>query len=165
VAYSARLAFDILGNGVGMKQGAYGYDDETHLSVAVATFNDTSVPNDGDVYAADAQFAIGPFAADAQVIAFPDDGLPNNVSIFPFREDSNPFAITASWMFIPDKYEFAVRYQDTDNDDQDTAWTLGLNRYIAGHDVKWLLNVVDINSDSAAKDDEVRIGIGLNVRV
>jgi hypothetical protein len=179
-AYTGRLTLDVLGGGVGWKQGAYGGDDEMHLSVSGALFDDNGVPKDGEVWTADAQFEIGAFAADAQWIDYPDDGLPDigppPTSIFPNHENAQSIAASVSWVFVPDKYEVGVRYEATGNqltdpitsishDDKDRAWTLGVNRYIAGHDVKWLFNVVHVDSGDPAKDNTLRFGLGLNIRI
>ena len=95
----------------------------------------------------------------AQFISFGDDGI-----AFGGRSDSDVYAITATYMVVPDKYEIAVRFQDTDNITDDSEFTIGLNRYISGHDVKWQVNFASADSDDSSKEFDV-ILVGLNVRV
>jgi hypothetical protein len=159
-AISGRLGLDILGDGVGMRQGAYGAPVESRLTASVGFFDDSSAPDDGQVLAFDTQFTRGRFAADAHLVDFGDDP-----AFWGPRTDSQPFAVTASYMISPDAWEAAARWQDLDNVDDDQDLTLGINRYIAGHNVKWQLNFIDISSDVSAKDGEQRIGLGLTVKV
>jgi hypothetical protein len=72
--------------------------------------------------------------------------------------------VTASFMLDPERYEVALRYEMLDDVNDAKALTLGINRYVAGHDVKWVLNVADVSSDLDTQDGLV-VGLGLTVNV
>ena len=159
MAISGRLGLDILGDGQKLSRGAYDGTDQHQLSVNLAALDDASAPSAGDIVAADAQWSYDRFAADAHVVAFGDD-----TAFFGGRSDSTAYQVTASFMIVPKKYELAVQYQATDNIDDDKAFTVGVNRYVSGHDVKWLVNFASAESDDSSKDFDVFL-IGLNIRV
>jgi len=159
MAISGRVGLDILGDGEDMEQGAYGGTRQHQLSVNLAAIDDASAPSAGDVVAADAQWSYDRFAADAHVVTFGDDS-----SFFGPRSDSTAYQVTASFMIVPQKYELAAQFQETDNIDGDSAFTVGVNRYVSGHDVKWLVNFASAQSDDKNKEFDAFL-IGLNIRV
>ena len=159
LAVSGRVGLDILGTGEDMVQGAYTGTGQHQLSVNLSALDDASAPSEGELFAADAQWSFDRFAADAQVISFGDDP-----TFFGGRSDATAYAITGSFMLVPEKYEVAVQFQETDNVDGDNAVTVGVNRYIGGQDVKWQVNFATAESDDSTKEFDVLL-IGLNIRV
>ena len=74
------------------------------------------------------------------------------------RGDTTPWSATASYMLVPDKYEVALRYDDYDDRDSPLdydrkLWTVGLNRYIRGHDLKWQLNYAYLENGGNTGDE------------
>jgi hypothetical protein len=159
MAVSGRFGLDILGDGQKLARGAYDGTRQHQLSVNLAGLDDASAPSSGEIVAADAQWSYDRFAADAHVVNFGDDP-----GFFGPRSDSTAYQVTASFMIVPQKYELAVQYQETDNVDGDSAITVGVNRYVSGHDVKWLVNFASAESDDGSKEFDVFL-IGLNIRV
>jgi hypothetical protein len=148
-ALTARARFDVLGNGVGMIEGAYGAPDEATLSVGAGWYDDGGALDgggnsaDGDCLAFDAQYANGRWAMNAEMLDYGQ----NAVNVFDVP-DSTPWAVALSYMLQPDKWELAARYQDVDSPTNLADITVGVNYYVVGHDVKWQLNVVDTTSDN-----------------
>ena len=162
-AVTVRAGLDLLDGGVGLHQGAYGAGEETRLSVGAGYYNDPSVGsgNDGTIFTGDAQFQLGRFYADAMVTDFGD----GTSGVFQNRSDSTPWALAASWMLVENRWELALRYQDTDNILNESDTTAGVNYYVLGHDVKWQVNLDRIQSDDPKIDDTWRFGLGLNINV
>src|SRR5690349_7566515 len=74
--YAARIAANLMGNGVGKVEGAYGAGQETNLMVGVAWSDDKEL-EDQRVLAFDAALTSGPFSLAAEAVAF-DKGDPTN---------------------------------------------------------------------------------------
>jgi len=162
-AFCARAGVDVLGGGVGLHQGAYGAGEQTRLSAGAGYYNDQSIGNgnDGTITTADAQLQLSRFYAEAMVTKF-GDGFNG---VFTNRSDSTPYTLSASWMLVENRWEVALRYQDTDNVFQESDTSLGVNYYVAGHDVKWQAVVAEIQSDDPNIDQTWRFGVGLNVNL
>ena len=72
-----------------------------------------------------------------------------------------PWTATASWLFL-DSWEAAVRYEDLDDTDSTTVISVGVNRYSAGHNLKWTAQYSTVDSDNAAIEaDEISVGATL----
>lgn len=154
--YNARATFGLIGDGVGMVEGAYGAGDSAGLSVGGA-IGDYSGVDDGVRWIFDAAFTAGQFALFGEVAGYGED-----------IGDSTPWDLTASFLFA-EVWEVAARYEDYDADDSptgDTSYSVGLNRYIAGHDIKWQLQYqrvdTDFESDGVGYDRDV-VSLGLVV--
>lgn len=149
LALTGRLRYDVLGQGVGMVEGAYGAPDDAALSVGVGWFDDGGAVDgggnsaDGDVLAFDAQYANGSWAMNAEML----DYSKGSVNVFDVP-DSTPWAVAVSYMVQPNTWEVAARYEDADTATNLGAITLGVNYYVSGHDVKWQFNVIDTTSDN-----------------
>ena len=166
---TGRVEVDVLGGGVGDIEGAYGASDESNLTVGLA-FGDEGGHDDGTHIAVDAQFTSGPFFASAEVVSF-DDGT-GAPPVFGFgwpgvagvplvglsdTSDTTPFALTGSYMFGEDEYEVGVRFEDSDNVNDETAITVGINRYVRGHDIKWTLSYTMFDTDAALPADDTDV--------
>ncbi len=135
--YNARVSFHALGDGVGLVEGAYGAGDSPGLVVGAA-IGDYSGVDDGLRWIFDAAFTAGRFALSGEIAGFGED-----------VGDNTPWDVTASFLFAQ-VWEAAVRYEDYDNDDAqqgDSSYSVGLNRYVAGHDIKWQLQYQRIDTD------------------
>jgi hypothetical protein len=158
-AYTARLDWDVLGGGVRLVEGAYGSGRDACLTVAGAYHDDANAPDEGDLVAVDAALTLGRFAVSGEWLQIGEDP-----AFFGDFSDTSPFAVMASFMIDPERYEVAVRFEKFDADDELEAWTLGLNRYVAGHDLKWVLNVADVKADRDDQDGAA-VALGLTVHV
>lgn len=167
--FNARVRASLMGNASGnVPEGAYGSGDENNLAASIAWRDDGNI-DDGTVLGAEAQFTSGPFSLAAEIADF-DKGT---AGVFGFSNlilsqwgivgddvaDTTPWDITGSYMFT-DMYEVGARYQDADDDEDTTAWTIGVNRYVQGHDIKWQVEWEHVKTDNAAGDFDV-IGLGL----
>ena len=163
--FTAKLAANLMGAGASKVEGAYGAGEETNLMVGVA-YGDEGELEDGAVIAVEAYLTSGPFYIGAEMVDF-DEGTSgsypsktgddlhygsNNSFVSDDPADTTPWDITASYMFT-DMYEAALRYEDSDHDTAETtAWTLGINRYVQGHDIKWTLQVLKTDGDSSLQE-------------
>jgi phosphate-selective porin len=157
--YTARLAANLMGSGAGKVEGAYGAGEETNLTVGIAYAEEQEL-DDGTTIGVDAALTSGPFSLSGELVDFDNgtsdsfpskggDGLhygSGNTLVTTDPSDSTPWDITGSYMFT-DVYEAALRYEDADDDDSTNAWTIGVNRYIQGHDIKWTVQVLNSTSD------------------
>jgi hypothetical protein len=162
--FTSKLAANLMGAGASKVEGAYGAGEETNLTVGAA-YGDEGELEDGAMIAVEAFLTSGPFYLGAEVVDF-DKGTTgsfpskngddlhygsDNSFVSESPADTTPWDITASYMFT-DVYEAAIRYEDSDNDTAETtAWTLGVNRYIQGHDIKWTLQVMSTDGDTDAQ--------------
>ena len=158
---SARVAFNAMGTGVGAVEGAYGASDESNLTLAAGYYDDSNV-TDGDAISFDADYTRGAMAFAFSLVDY-GDGL-GGVPTVNAAGGETPWDATFSYMFSPDVWEAAVRYDDFDDVDDTTLITLGINRYVEGHAAKWQVNYSTSDSDVAANEADV-IQLGLTVSV
>jgi hypothetical protein len=146
--------FDALGGGgAGDVEGAYGAGDDTQLTVGLSLSDDGAV-DDGSALALDAQFTQGPFGASFEYVDYDAGAGIDWYGTGVNTGDSSPWGLTGSYMFGEDGYEVGVRYEDSDDDASDaTALTVGVNRYIRGHDAKWGASLTQV--DATGGDSEV----------
>jgi phosphate-selective porin len=152
--YNARVTFDVMGDGVAAQEGAYGAGDALGLQFGAAIGDDSAL-DDGMVWAIEAALTSGPFSAHAEMADFDVD-----------LGDNTPWDATVSFMFT-EMWEAALRYEDYDDSDNSTAYGLVLNRYIAGHDIKWTLQWYHTDTDLQAGGidfDTDEFSLGLTVR-
>ena len=119
-----------------------------------AAVGDDSGLDDGVRWAADAFMTAGRFAVAAEIADFGAD-----------VGDNTPWDATASFMFA-DNYEAAARYEDYDTVDDETSYSVGVNRYVAGHSIKWTLQYqrIDTDLESGGIDfDHDQVALGLTV--
>lgn len=172
---SQRLTGSVRVNLIGERElpweGAYRAGDLTRLTAGAAVSDDDTA-SDGLAWNADIYLVHRDFSFAAEVVNYQDAysaDLPLEQ-----RGGTTPWSVTASLMLVPDRYELALRYDDYDDDmtpndylqnprDLDRKdWTLGVNRYIRGHDLKWQLNYQ--YADYSGRDDGdsgSRLGLGL----
>ena len=74
---------------------------------------------------------------------------------------SSPWDANISYLFTPE-WEAAARYQHSDDAEKTTAYTIGVNRYVKGHDIKWQAEYEHIKTNNASGDISVW-GVGLAV--
>jgi hypothetical protein len=157
LAFTVRAEFNAMGAGMASTEGAYGAnDDENNLNLGAAYYDDGDV-TDGSAFSFDVDYSRGPLYAAASIVGY-DKG-------FGFPEaDSTPWDVTVSYMVAPDEWEIAGRWEDFDDSNDSSSWTLGVNYYVEGHDMKWQLNYSSITSDASAAEIDV-IAIAMLVSV
>jgi hypothetical protein len=157
--YTAHVVANLMGAGIGKVEGAYGAGDETNLMVGVSYSDDQNL-DDGTVIAGEVYLTAGPFSLGGEIADFDkgtNDSYPNkngddlhygsdNTFVSTDPEDSTPWDITGSYLFT-DVYEGGVRYESADDDDNTEAFSVCVNRYIQGHDIKWTAQVLWTTSD------------------
>lgn len=151
--YNARVTFDVMGDGVAMLEGAYGAGDAVGLVVGGAIGEDSGL-DDGMIWAIEAALTSGPFSVAAEMADFDED-----------LGDNTPWDATASFMFT-DQYEVAFRYEDYDTSENETSYGIGVNRYVAGHDIKWTLQWMHLDTDEESGGidfDRDQVSLGLTV--
>lgn len=164
LAFTGRLDFDLAGGGAGkVNEGALGAPDGFAATIGVGYHDDEGATGDGGVLAVDAFATLGRFAASLEWLDYDDDGGAG-AGIYSVFSDTTPISAALSFMLVPEKYEAAVRWQDVDDSFNTQAITLGVNRYIEGHDMKVQLNYIDKSADSPAVDAQV-IALGVTVRI
>lgn len=140
---------DVMGKGAGGVEGAYGAAEGTNLSVGGFYHMDDGFGVDGfDVFGVEAYFTMGALAVAAEFGDY--DAL-----------DQSPYSVTASYLFT-EMYEAALRYEDRDDAADTTDISAGVNRYSAGHNLKWTAQYVTTSSDDAnLETDTISVGATL----
>jgi hypothetical protein len=154
-AFSGRLAFNALGTGVGMQEGAYGASADSNLTIGVGLYDDGGGPSTLDFSAmcADAAFTRGGLSAHLELVD-QDTGF----------GDNTPWSATVGYMFTPNEWEVAGRFEDADDLLDTTVITVGVNRYIQGHNAKWGLNFASQDQDPPGADfDAIALGVTVGV--
>lgn len=168
VAFCVRADWNAV-NSVPWVEGAYGSGRQTGLIVGASYYDDASALEDGDVISVDALLTTDRFSLGGEFQSYGDDGGvdPGNGvknGIYGNFSDTSPWAVSASFMVDPDKYELGLRYETLDDQYDASAVTVGLNAYLAGHDLMWQFNYSQVSSDRSDQDGGA-VGIGLTVHI
>lgn len=148
-------------DGAKQREGAYGAEG-TDATIGVAYFKDGSQVggNDlGSTFVVDGYLTMNALSVHAEVLGM-DEELAAMAVGNTGGDDAMPYSATVGYMLSPDTWEAALRYEDLDNDLNQTQITAGLTRYVAGHKAKWQLNVTQYDDDN---DDGLLIQLGLTV--
>jgi hypothetical protein len=171
LAWTGKVTFNAMGEGVGMQEGAYGAGEEGNLTVGLGYLNDDGTTNsNGTALAIEAAYTVGAFSLAGEFVDYDTDleigGAINSttgVLMGAFGGGgASPFSITGSYLF--GDYEGGVRFEDLDDTANTTNLAIVVNRYIAGHDAKWQLQYNTATSDAAANEANT-ISLGLTVSV
>ncbi|MDZ4775130.1 MAG: porin [Planctomycetota bacterium] len=161
-----RATANVVGKaGDSKNEGAYGAGEETNVVVGIA-FQDEGNLADGQIIALEAGMTAGPFSVAAELVDFDkgDAGTFGLTDTFVGNDvaDTTPWDITVSYLITPE-YEVAGRFEDADDVDDTTSYTLGVNRYVRGHDIKWGAQWKAIKTDNAVGDiDQLGVGVGVS---
>jgi hypothetical protein len=172
VAFSARASVHLLGDSLYSREGALGLaPDEQHLTLGVGWFDDQAL-DDGDALGADLVFAKGRWSAVAEIVDHGRDIAPTpslnpaTGAVLPGSASATgaetPWSATVGYLLVPDKWELGLRWQQLDDDADTTAASAAINRYVAGHDAKWTLQLDTIDSDDPALEADT-LAVGLTV--
>jgi hypothetical protein len=167
---AARAAVDLIGQPNCKQEGALGCGPGSSLSVGLGWLDDQSM-DEGTVIGADVLFRTGALSAIVEVTDFDEEMQPGREidlstgTLIPgfVGGDSaeTPWNLTLGWLFN-DQWEVAARYQDIDDEAGTAVISAAVNRYVAGHDVKWTLQLDSHDSDDDALEGET-LAVGLTV--
>ncbi|QDU69624.1 porin [Engelhardtia mirabilis] len=161
----ARIDINALGNGGSVTEGAYGVENEANGTFGLFWGSDGDVDgagSSGTIWGADYRGNYGPFGLGVEYFDFDDDAA----LAADFGMDSaQVLGAYASYLFGAEQnWEAGVRWEDVDSAMGPTRWTVGLNYYVSGHDIKWQLNWVDTDSDvAAAKGSYLKLGLTIGM--
>jgi len=151
LAFTVNVSADVMGKGAGMVEGAYGAAEGTNLTVGGFYHDDGSI-EDGDAFGVEAYFTMGALSAAVNFVSF-GKGF----------GDNSPYDVTVSYLFT-EMYEAAVRYENEDFADA-TKISVGVNRYSAGHNLKWTLQYATTDLGDLEPlfkiEDEITLGATL----
>lgn len=160
-AICARVAFTAMGAPQGANEGSVGASGDSNLTIGVAYYDDAFV-TDGTAIGGDVYYTMGALSASAEIVDY-DDGfgflLPAGAVI-----GESPWNLAVGYMFAPDQWEAAVRWEDMADANDTSALTVGVNYYQAGHAAKWQLNYSSVTSDAAANEiDLIQVGLVVSI--
>lgn len=168
---AGRIQFTAMGTAPTV-EGAYGATGAANLTVGAGYYDDGAL-TDGTAYCFDAFFNAGAFSASGQFVdhdkgigfVLPaDDEIGAGGLVSSNTYDATPWSATAGFMFVPNQWEVAVRYEDFDDGENTTAITGGVNWYQAGHAAKVQFNYSQVDSDSNANEiDMYQIGLTASI--
>ena len=123
-------------------EGAYKAGSNTRLTLGAGLSNDDAA-SDGTAYSIQAYGIHRGVSVQAEWLDYGADySLVNPTEQ---RGGTSPWSVTTSYMIVAERYELALRYDDFDDQKSPLNYnrrtlTVGINRYIEGHDIKWQLN-------------------------
>lgn len=171
LALSARLSYRVLGDALPSCEGCCDAGDLDHLTIGACWLDDSGL-DDGSLLIGDVFFRKGGWSAIAEIADFGDDLRagptvnPASGIVVPGAAAATgaktPWNATLAYLFAPNEWEAAARYQDLDDDDGTTMITVAVSRYFANHDVKWIAQYDTSDSDDPALEADT-IALGLTV--
>ena len=166
MAFGAYVGYHI-GNGVTMSEGAMKGGEEFDATIGVGYFDEQDDGVDA-ILLINGAFTVGPISGGVELADGGDDtvfstetdggdevsadGGTFNVLL---DDGTNPWAVQVGYL-LADNLELGFRYEDRDNDADETRSTFGLNWYLNGHNAKWQINYID---DDALPDQVIAIGL------
>lgn len=166
---SGRVDFDLMGEGVGNVEGAYGGGDNPSVTAGVSAFSD-GFSDDGEGFGADVYASTNIYSFGAELVDYGDSGYFSQaagiatIGLTPVDTGlggATPWAISGTYMLTPDTWEVGARYQDLDNDDDERLIEIAVNHYLQGHDLKWQVQYTNFSTDAAGEDDADVISGGI----
>jgi hypothetical protein len=177
-----------MGSGAGEYEGATGSSDQLNATVGLTVLHadssedvdppagDTDTNSDNTSWIADFNGKVSQFGFGAEIAGLDDDEFfitagdygsisdsgDEGAALAPVPGmvlvgDSTPWAVTGSYM-LNEEWEFAVRYEDLDNSDNDgpdnSVISVGANWY-RGTAARWQAQFSMIDADSAFNDGDV----------
>jgi hypothetical protein len=172
-----RLSYDFTGRGMLPWEGALGSNFRSHLW-ATAALSTEDVLESGTASALELHYVTGRYSFALELLDYGDDydllggpWGPNPITDGrgERRGDTQPLSITATYMFVPDLVELAVRYEDFDDNggdgygitglEEETDFNrsnlyFGLNYYVHDHDMKIHLTKLHESRDGLDDSDD-----------
>lgn len=162
--FAVRGAFDFLGDGLDMVEGAYGAPDDVEGTIGVAYWDDGTL-EDGNGLLVEATLAASMYSVNLWVADIADDLYTGNGSNEFFVADSTPFGVMGTFMITqpsPEQggWEVGARFQDMDDMVDTNIIDIGVNYYADGHNYKYFANYKTIDSDTV-EADIISVGLSL----
>ena len=172
-----RLSYDFTGRGALPWEGALNSNFKSQLW-ATASISKEDVLESGTASALELHYTVGRYSLAFELLGYGDDydmaGGPWGQDAVndlrgERRGDTQPLSVTATYMFIPDLVEIAVRYEDFDDNggdgygitglEEETDFNrsnlyLGLNYYVHDHDMKVHLGQLHESRDGLDDADD-----------
>ena len=172
-----RLSYDFTGRGALPWEGALNSNFKSQLW-ATASISKEDVLESGTASALELHYVAGRYSLAFELLGYGDDydmaggpWGPDAVNDIrgERRGDTQPLSVTATYMFIPDLVEVAVRYEDFDDNggdgygitglEEETDFNrsnlyLGLNYYVHDHDMKVHLGQLHESRDGLDDADD-----------
>jgi len=148
---SGRVEFDVMGNGIGNVEGAFGGPDEMTGTVALALYDDGAT-TDGTGTLFEAHMATGEFSFGAELLDADVGGVTGAPGTSLLPGDSTAFSVYGTYMLTPDQWEIGLRFQDFDNTTDTSIIELGVNRYIDGHGLKYSFGYQSVSDDVSTSE-------------
>jgi hypothetical protein len=161
--YTLRVTADITGTAAMMPaEGAYGAAEDTVVTVGAAYQDDTFL-DEGTILAGEATLNMGRFSLAGEIAKFGDGtaGIFGRTVLLNDAANTTPWDVTVSCMIASD-WELAGRFESTDDSEDTTSYSLAVDYYVQGHDIKWQAQWRKINTDNAVGDND-QFGVGLSV--
>ena len=105
-------------------------------------------------------FTSGPISAYAEVVDFDNGAYATNVVGATLGGNRTAWSLQGGFMFVPEKWEAAIRYEDLDTTTNTEVLTIGINYYMGAADTKWQLNYSSTTDEVSAYEFDWS-GIGL----
>jgi hypothetical protein len=159
-AFTVNVSADVMGKGAGSVEGAYGAAEGTNLSIGAFYHDDGALDSAMGV---EAYFTMGALAVSGNYVQ--DDGILDG-TVFPGVGEVSGYDLTVSYLFT-EQYEASLRYESLEFDApfEQTIIRAGINRYSAGHNLKWTLQYSNFDQEAAGFDisaeDEIALGATL----
>ncbi len=172
-----RLSYDFTGRGMLPWEGALKSDFRSHLW-GTASISKEDVLDSGTASALELHYVAGRYSFALELLSYGDDydleggpWGPDPVTNLrgERRGGTNPLSFTSTYMFIPDRVEFAIRYEDFDDNggegfgitglEEETDFNrsnlyFGLNYYVNDHDMKVHLGQLHETRDGLDDSDD-----------
>ena len=156
--FAGKVSFDVLGAGKDLPEGATGGTDEPSATVAIGFYSDGAT-EDGDGFIAEFHGGTNVYSFGLDVLSIGDGLYAGNGSAedsltgIELEADTTPISLAGTYMVSPDTWEVALRFQDYDNDNDESKIDLAVNNYLDGHNLKWTLQYSTTDSDD--EDHEI----------
>jgi len=152
--FAGRAVWNFLGKGANRTEGAYSGPESLAGTASVAYFHDQLVP-DGNGLIGEVHMGTNVYSFGAETIDLGDGGAqatPELGLIAGTRTMTDPggtpFGVYGTYMVSPDRWEVGARYQYLDDTDNSSTLEFGVNRYLAGHELKYSANYANYRSDN-----------------
>jgi hypothetical protein len=156
-AYTARAAYRALGERGWCCEGSC-FGGAERLVFGASVFEDRMMDH-GTAVGFDALFVTGPFSAHAELVHYgvdmrPMPGVdPTDGVLIPEMMDpagaETPWDATLAYAIVPDEWEVAVRGQFLDDEMDTSIYSLAVDRFIGGRNIKWTAEFDRSQSDDS----------------
>ena len=186
---TVRFTYDFSGLGQLPWEGALRSDFKSRFWAAAAVSNEDSLDG-GLARALELHYVSGRYSLACELLGY-GDGYDRDAGVGPWSPDpsnlvwgerrgaTHPLSITGTYMFIPDRVEMAVRWEDFDDvsgdgftntgDPADVDYDrknlyVGLNYYVEGHDMKLHLGQLHETRDGYDDSEDITWwGVGMSL--